>query len=121
MTEAAMSGMGTHPVGVDFGGSGIKAALVDLDAGTFVGDRVRIETPTPATPDSVAAVVRELLGTLDEDSHAPVGVTVPGIVKHGIVGSAANIDDSWVGVDADRLFTEALGRPVTVTNDADAA
>ena len=46
---AATSGEGTHPVGVDFGGSGIKAALVDLDAGTFVGERVRIETPTPAT------------------------------------------------------------------------
>jgi polyphosphate glucokinase len=65
--------------------------------------------------------VRELLDTLEEDSHAAVGVTVPGIVKHGVVGSAANIDHSWVGVDADQLFTETLGRLVTVMNDADAA
>jgi polyphosphate glucokinase len=121
MTAAVANAETMHPVGVDFGGSGIKAALVDTGAGTFVGDRVRIETPLPATPDRVAAVVRELLGKLDEDSHAPVGVTVPAVVKHGRVGSAANIDKSWVGVDADRLFTEALGRPVTVMNDADAA
>ncbi len=110
-----------HPVGVDFGGSGIKAALVDVDAGTFVGDRVRIETPAPATPDRVASVVRDLLATLDETTTAPVGVTVPAVVKHGIVGSAANIDDAWVGVDAERLFADVLGRPVAVTNDADAA
>jgi polyphosphate glucokinase len=110
-----------HPVGVDFGGSGIKAALVDTEAGGFVGDRVRIETPVPATPERVASVVRELLDTLDETSDAPVGVTVPAIVKHGIVGSAANIDRSWVGVDADKLFGKALGRPVSVMNDADAA
>jgi polyphosphate glucokinase len=121
MTTGAASGERTHPVGVDFGGSGIKAALVDTGAGTFVGDRVRVETPLPATPDRVASVVRDLLGTLQEDSHAPVGVTVPAVAKHGVVGSAANIDRSWVGVDADRLFTDALGRPVTVMNDADAA
>jgi polyphosphate glucokinase len=121
MAAGAESMTGTHPVGVDFGGSGIKAALVDTQAGEFVGDRVRIETPVPATPESVAAVVRELLGALEEDSHAPVGVTVPAVVKRGIVGSAANIDRSWVGVDADQLFTETLGRPVSVMNDADAA
>ena len=110
-----------HPVGVDFGGSGIKAALVDTDAGSFVGDRVRIDTPVPATPERVANVVRKLLDTLDETTDAPVGVTVPAIVRHGIVGSAANIDRAWVGVDADHLFGDALGRPVSVMNDADAA
>lgn len=116
-----MAADAAHPVGVDFGGSGIKAALVDIEEGEFVGDRVRIETPVPATPERVASVVRELLDTLDETSDAPVGVTVPAIVKHGIVGSAANIDKSWVGVDADKLFCDALGRPVSVVNDADAA
>lgn len=121
MTGTSRSATASHPVGVDFGGSGIKAALVDTAAGTFVGDRVRIETPTPATPERVASVVRELLDTLEEDSQAAVGITVPGIVKRGVVGSAANIDHGWIGVDADGLFTETLGRPVTVMNDADAA
>lgn len=121
MADGAISSERPHPVGVDFGGSGIKAALVDTDAGAFVGDRVRIETPDPATPDRVASVVRELLDKLAEDTDAPVGVTVPAVVKRGVVGSAANIDRSWVGVDADQLFGEALGRPVSVMNDADAA
>jgi polyphosphate glucokinase len=55
------------------------------------------------------------------DSDAPVGVTVPGIVRHGVVHSAANIDKSWIGTDADRLFSDRLGRTVRVLNDADAA
>ncbi|MDX6327175.1 MAG: polyphosphate glucokinase, partial [Nocardioidaceae bacterium] len=101
MATGAKSAKQTHPVGVDFGGSGIKAALVDIDVGAFAGDRVRVETPAPATPDRVAAVVGDLLGTLEEDSRAPVGITVPAVVKHGIASSAANIDASWVGVDAD--------------------
>jgi polyphosphate glucokinase len=110
-----------HPVGIDFGGSGIKGALVDPDKGTLVGDRVRIPTPVPAVPDAVVEVVRDLLDRLEETTDAPVGITIPAVVRHGIVGSAANIDKSWIGVDADRLFTEALGRPVSVMNDADAA
>ncbi len=122
MTAGASDGeQRPHPVGVDFGGSGIKAALVDPDAGAFVGERHRIETPVPATPERVASVVRDLLDRLEEDSHAPVGVTVPAVVKNGIVGSAANIDRGWIGVDANTLFSEALDRPVVVTNDADAA
>ena len=112
---------GTHAVGVDFGGSGIKGAPVDLERGEFAADRVRIPTPDHATPDNVADVVDQLFDELDLDRHLPVGITIPGIVRHGVVGSAANIDKSWIDVDADGLFTERLDRPVTVVNDADAA
>jgi polyphosphate glucokinase len=112
--------MSGHPFGIDFGGSGIKGAPVDLGTGEFAADRVRIETPQPSTPEAVAEVFAELLEAFD-DSEAPVGVTVPGIVQHGVVRSAANIDDAWLGCDADALFTEATGRDVHVVNDADAA
>jgi len=115
-----MSGQ-THAVGVDFGGSGIKGAPVDLERGEFSADRVRIPTPDRATPGNVAEVVDELFDELDLDKSLPVGITIPGVVRHGVVGSAANIDESWIGEDADELFTETLERPVTVTNDADAA
>lgn len=108
------------PFGIDFGGSGIKGAPVDLEAGDFVGERQRIATPQPATPDAVADVLVELLGRFP-DSTAPVGITIPGVVRHGVVSSAANIDGSWVGTDADALFTEATGRDVHIVNDADAA
>ena len=110
----------TRGFGIDFGGSGIKGAPVDLAAGDFTGERVRIDTPSPATPDAVASVFAELLGAYP-DLDAPVGVTVPGVVHHGVVKSAANIDKSWIGTDADALFTETLERDVWVVNDADAA
>jgi polyphosphate glucokinase len=114
-----MSGSGL-PFGIDFGGSGIKGAPVDLEKGDFAEERVRIDTPQPATPDAVAEVFAELLGRF-EDSSGPVGVTVPGVVRHGVVHSAANIDKHWIGEDADRLITKATGRDVHVVNDADAA
>jgi polyphosphate glucokinase len=109
-----------RPVGVDFGGSGIKGAAVDLEAGSFAADRVRIPTPQPSTPDRVAEVLVELLSQLP-DADGPVGVTVPGVVRHGVVGSAANIDPSWIGTDADALFSRVTGRTVHTVNDADAA
>lgn len=112
--------MSALPLGIDFGGTGIKGAPVDLATGDFAVERVRIPTPQPATPDAVAAVFVELLAAFPQ-ATGPVGVTVPGIVRHGVVGSAANIDDSWIGVDADALFSEATGREVHVVNDADAA
>lgn len=112
--------MSEYPFGIDFGGTGIKGAPVDLDTGDFAGDRVKIATPRPATPEAVAGVFRELIGQFPP-SHFPVGVTVPAVVRHGVVSSAANIDPSWIGADADAIFTEALGREVHVVNDADAA
>ena len=116
-----MSAQGSgHPFGIDFGGSGIKGAPVDLAKGEFAAERVRIETPAPSTPAAVAQVFAKLLTKFDE-SDGPVGVTVPGIVKVGVVYSAANIDKHWIDQDADRLFTEATGREVHVVNDADAA
>jgi polyphosphate glucokinase len=114
--------MATHdlPFGIDFGGSGIKGAPVDPDRGDFAADRVRIETPSPSTPQAVATLFADLLDRFPE-SVGPVGVTVPGVVRHGVVHSAANIDKSWLGTDADALFTKATGRDVHVVNDADAA
>lgn len=108
------------PFGIDFGGTGIKGAPVDLERGEFASERVRIRTPQPATPEAVAKVLTELVGQFPA-STAAVGVTVPGIVRHGVVRSAANIDASWIGTDADALFTDALQREVHVVNDADAA
>jgi polyphosphate glucokinase len=112
--------MDAVPFGIDFGGSGIKGAPVDLEAGEFIGDRVRIETPQPSTPKAVAGVFVELLGRFP-DSNGSVGVTVPAVVRNGVTSSAANIDHAWIGTDADALFTAATGRDVHVVNDADAA
>jgi len=112
----------THPLGIDIGGSGVKGAPVDLTAGELAADRRRIDTPQPATPDAVADVVAQIAEHFaDETGNSPVGITIPGIVRHGVMHSAANIDKSWIGTDVQRLFGERLGRPVAVLNDADAA
>jgi polyphosphate glucokinase len=51
----------------------------------------------------------------------PVGCTFPAIVRRGVIHSAANVDEAWIGVDAvERIGAEVSG-PVTVLNDADAA
>jgi len=106
-------------IGIDVGGSGIKAAVVDLAAGDFAGERVRIDTPKPATPDAVVAAVRDLIAPVPRD--LPVGVGFPSPVVDGVTTTAAHVDSGWVGAPARDLFARGLGRPVTVLNDADAA
>lgn len=106
-------------VGVDVGGTGIKVAPVDLEKGALAAPRVRVETPSPSTPKAIASTVVELLGRFDADG--PVGITLPSVVRAGRVLTAANIDESWLGLDAVELFGGATGRPVGVVNDADAA
>ncbi len=105
--------------GIDIGGSGMKAAIVDLDTGSLASERLRIPTPKPATPDAMAAVAAELVHR--HEWSGPVGIGFPGIVRHGVVKSAANLHASWVGVDADRVFTDACGVDAHMVNDADAA
>jgi polyphosphate glucokinase len=108
--------------GVDIGGSGVKGAPVDLDAGEFAAERMRIETPQPSTPDAVAKTVARVVEHFGKHSGTgPLGVTVPAVVKTGVVRTAANIDQSWIGADADNLFRRVLERDVYVVNDADAA
>jgi len=112
--------MTAHPIGIDFGGTGIKAAPVDLATGEFADERHRIDTPEASTPEAVGDIMAQLCDSFP-DSTGPVGVAIPGVVRRGVVLSAANIDKSWIGVDADALLTKRLDRPVHVLNDADAA
>jgi len=108
-------------LGVDIGGSGIKAAPVNLKKGRFSKDRFRIPTPQPATPDAVAQVVAEVINYFRPTAEVPIGVTFPGVVHDGIVKTAANVDDAWIGTDLAAIVREYVGRDVHVLNDADAA
>lgn len=118
-----MTSVTTTAIGVDIGGSGIKGAPVDLRLGDFAGDRVRIPTPQPSTPDAVARVAAEVVAAAggDADHDLPVGVTFPAVVQHGVARTAANVDDAWIGTDVAAVLREATGHPVHVVNDADAA
>jgi polyphosphate glucokinase len=116
---------GRIAIGVDVGGSGIKAAVVDTEAGRFRSERLRVPTPQPSTPDRVSASVARLVRRLAKESgisdHAPVGVGLPGVAMGGRLLTAANIDPAWVDYPiADRLG-KSLKRTVSIVNDADAA
>ncbi len=112
-------------LGIDIGGTGVKAALVALDTGELISRRVRLATPRPSTPKAVAATVRQVVDAIAAEhelpADLPVGSGLPGVIKRGRVMTAANIDKSWIGVSAAELFGEALGRQVVAINDADAA
>lgn len=105
--------------GIDIGGSGIKGCTVDLDTGTLTAERLRIRTPEPSTPDAVATVARHIVDSFGW--HGRLGVTLPCVVKKGIACTAANVDPSWIGTDATAVLGKAIGEPVLVLNDADAA
>lgn len=112
-------------LGIDVGGTGVKAAIVDLATARLETSRVRERTPQPSTPEAVleimAAVVERVLAEHEPVANLPVGCGLPGAIKHGHMKTAANLDKGWVDFDATSQISARLGRPVHVINDADAA
>jgi polyphosphate glucokinase len=107
-------------LGIDFGGSAIKAGAVDTQAGHVAGELESVPTPAGATPAATQAALAALV-TRFPQCQGPVGLALPSVVKSGVAYTAANIDKSWIGTDAARLLTAAAGRAGYVVNDADAA
>lgn len=112
----SMTTKATRAVGVDIGGTGIKAALVELEDGSLLSERVKVATPTGAEPDDVLAAVKTVLGTLGvTDEDIPLGAArSPAIVKHGRTLSAANVADTWVGFEAEK-FDDSAARSTSPT------
>lgn len=106
-------------LGIDIGGSGIKGAPVDVRKGKLTRKRYRIPTPQPATPEAVGDTVAEIVRNFDW--RGPVGCTFPAVIKKGVVHTAANVDDAWIGVNGEALLEEKTGCRVHLINDADAA
>ncbi|PPH80178.1 ROK family protein, partial [Rathayibacter sp. AY1D5] len=116
MTAAATA------IGIDIGGTGIKGASVDLAAGTLLSDRMKLATPPGGTPKDIVATVQQILEKIpDLPSDTPVGICFPAVVVHGRTMSAANVSDEWIGLEAEKLFEDAIGRNIFFVNDADAA
>ena len=109
----------TTRLGIDIGGSGIKAALVDTSTGELLTERRRLATPKGATPSGVAKTVAELVGSFDVTD--PIGCCFPAVITHGEARTAGNIDDSWIGTHVGATFADATGHDYVVLNDADAA
>jgi polyphosphate glucokinase len=94
---------------------------VDLETGTFLEERFRIPTPQPATPDAVAQTIAQVAQYFEPSTTTPIGVAFPGVIQNGVVMTAANLDDAWVGTDLREIVKQHLGHEVVALNDADAA
>lgn len=107
-------------LGIDVGATGIKGAIVDIDKGELITERIKYPTPKPATPQSMTEVMKTLIADFDWKGK-PVGVGFPAIIKEGVALSASNIDDTWLNFPIDGFLNKKLKCPVKVINDADAA
>lgn len=112
--------MNSPALGIDIGGSGIKAGLVDLASGQLLGERIKIDTPQPSTPDAVAMTLKTLLDSLDWQGEK-IGVGFPSTMQDGVALIAPNIDKGWIGTNVGELFHQYTGHQYYVINDADAA
>jgi polyphosphate glucokinase len=112
-------------LGIDVGGTGVKAAVVDLETGALVSERVRVKTPTPATPQAVAQVIARIVDRLAKGVELPpdlpVGCGLPGVVLERELVTAVNIGPGWSDEPAADVIGAAISRRVQVVNDADAA
>lgn len=113
--------MSSLSIGVDIGGTGIKAALVDVHTGHLVSERVKVATPSGGKPGDILAATKNIVDQLSPNHSVPVGVAFPSAIRHGVTLLAANISQEWVGLEAEKLFENELGRKITFVNDADAA
>jgi polyphosphate glucokinase len=106
-------------LGIDFGGSGIKGAIVDTKTGELVKERYRIPTPDPSTPEACIEVIDEIVKHFSYTG--PVGMGFPAVIQGGIAKTAANVDKGWIDTNIEEMIRQKTGCPAKVVNDADAA
>jgi polyphosphate glucokinase len=107
--------MGPRTLSIDIGGTGLKAMIVGAD-GAPLTERVRVETPRPATPQAVLGALRELVAPLGDFDRVSVGF--PGVVADGTTLWAPNLHETWRGFPLAQTIGGAVGRPVRLENDA---
>ncbi|MBX7102244.1 MAG: ROK family protein [Myxococcaceae bacterium] len=103
--------MATTGVGVDLGGTNLRAALVEIPSGKVLASvrRAHGSKAPEVVAHEVAAAIKEL------GAVGPCGVGVAGQLKRGLVAMAPNLN--WHNVDFARLLTAELGKPVALYND----
>jgi polyphosphate glucokinase len=112
--------MSQNALGIDVGGSSVKAGVVAVATGEVLGETISAPTPKPSTPDRLAEVIAGLAARLPQ-ARGSVGVAFPSVVRQGVIRTAANIDHSWLGANGAAVVGRVLNRPVVFLNDADAA
>ncbi len=107
-------------LGIDVGGTGIKANTVNVITGELTGEKLKIKTPTPSTPDAIIECLKTVVEHFSWKGKK-VGIGFPAVIKNGVSLTASNIDTQFINYPINAAFSEALECDVTVVNDADAA
>lgn len=115
MAADAVSPARPRTLAIDIGGTGLKALRLGPD-GAALDERARVDTPRPATPDTVLPALFELIAPLGDYERVSVGF--PGVVVEGVTRTAPNLDVAWAGFDLAAALAAHTGRPVRVLNDA---
>ncbi len=107
-------------LGLDIGGSSVKAAMVDTFNGALTSEVFTQPTPEPANPANVATTVGNLIDQLSYSGS--VGCSFPTVVKNGTCLTAGNISEQWVGVQIEQHFAKHVTScTFHAANDADLA
>lgn len=106
-------------LGIDVGGTGIKGAIVNTKKGKLLTERYRIDTPQPATPEAVILTIRKIVDHFEWTGL--IGVGFPAAIRHEVVKTASNIDQTWLGLNAAAEIEKATGCRTHLVNDVDAA
>ena len=103
-------------IGVDLGGTNIRAALVD---GQEIIKKVKRACPAKGTYEEVLENVDNLIGEVICEGVESIGIGVPSVVdtRRGIVYNVANIP-SWVEVPLKDILEQRFGIPVKINNDS---
>ena len=115
-TQKTAGNRGVFTLAIDIGGTGIKSVVLDPKSQP-VGEFRRVLTPRPATPKAVLAELHA--SVMEHGAFDRVSVGFPGVIRHGVVWTAANLHPKWVGYDLAAALSALLGKPVRVANDAD--
>ena len=109
-------------LGIDVGGTGIKGAIVDTATSELISERIKYKTPTGALPEGISKTAKKIANDLSWPENGQIGMGFPSIIRNGIICSASNISDEWIGIPIDQHFRDVFNRDnVVCINDADAA
>ncbi len=106
-------------LGIDIGGTGIKAAPVNTLTGQLLAERVRMDTPKSGKPADIAAIVQKLIQHFQW--KGAVGCGFPAVVISGVAKTHGNLHKSWQDINVRELFEKKSNCSFTILNDADAA
>jgi len=121
-------------LGIDVGGHGIRGVLVDSTGSILASEQVTLDSEGERSVRSVEDKVAALVAQLDNQhklafptsetrtTELPIGLGIPGFQdrRSQVVRSSPNFPE-WLDVPVGQRFSQRLGRPVTVENDANCA